>query len=551
MSNVQLPAGWASATIDQILMTQSDGKIIHQGWSPQCHKEPAEEGEWGVLKTTSIQDGYFLDSKNKKLPVNKEPKPRIEVRVNDLLLTNAGPRARCGVATLVRKTRSKLMLSGKMYRMRFDERFIFPNLVEFWLRTSQIQAELNERKTGISESGLNMTQDRFLTLPVVVLPLAEQQQIVAQLNAMLAKVDNLKISLDNISAILKRFRQSVLAAAVSGRLSEEWRGRSERVGWEDKTIFDVVQAKPRNGNSPNGVEYETPYKNLTLSATTLGYFVDGKFKYVNIDISDDSYLWVKPGDVLIQRANTIEYVGVSAIYKGPANRYVYPDLMMKCTPNESILGDYLHYCLLSQKVRKYFRDNATGTAGNMPKINQQTVCSAPICVPSIKEQTEIVRRVEQLFAFADQIEQRVKDAQLRVNHLTPSILAKAFRGELTAEWREHNPDLISGENSAEALLKKIKTEREKMVSAKKNNREGVKTKAGNNMKPKQIIPITEALKVAGAPLAAQTLLVQSGYSSDATTDELERFFLDIREQLNLGSILRVRSGDEDIFTLVK
>jgi len=85
-----------------------------------------------------------------------------------------------------------------------------------------------------------------------------------------------------------------------------------------------------------------------------------------------------------------------------------------------------------------------------------------------EEQTEIVRRVEQLFAYADQIEQRVKDAQARVNHLTQAILAKAFRGELTADWRAQNPELISGENSAEALLKRIKAERESGKSGKKS-----------------------------------------------------------------------------------
>ena len=47
----------------------------------------------------------------------------------------------------------------------------------------------------------------------------------------------------------------------------------------------------------------------------------------------------------------------------------------------------------------------------------------------------------------------------RVNNRTQSILAKAFRGELTAQWRAENPDLISGENSAAALLEKIKAER--------------------------------------------------------------------------------------------
>ncbi|HBM9794089.1 TPA: restriction endonuclease subunit S, partial [Escherichia albertii] len=75
------------------------------------------------------------------------------------------------------------------------------------------------------------------------------------------------------------------------------------------------------------------------------------------------------------------------------------------------------------------------------------------------EQAEIVRRVEQLFAYADTIEKQVNNALARVNNLTQSILAKAFRGELTAQWRAENPDLISGENSAAALLEKIKAER--------------------------------------------------------------------------------------------
>lgn len=85
--------------------------------------------------------------------------------------------------------------------------------------------------------------------------------------------------------------------------------------------------------------------------------------------------------------------------------------------------------------------------------------SLPIGLPPEEEINEIVRRVEQLFAYADTIEKQVNSALTRVNSLTQSILAKAFRGELTAQWRAENPDLVSGENSAAALLEKIKAER--------------------------------------------------------------------------------------------
>ena len=91
-------------------------------------------------------------------------------------------------------------------------------------------------------------------------------------------------------------------------------------------------------------------------------------------------------------------------------------------------------------------------------------------IPSLEEQTEIVRRVDQLFAYADQIEQRLEQARGRVDHLTQSILARAFRGELTADWREQNPDLISGDNSAEALLARIKAEKAKSKPVKRTRR---------------------------------------------------------------------------------
>jgi type I restriction enzyme, S subunit len=89
--------------------------------------------------------------------------------------------------------------------------------------------------------------------------------------------------------------------------------------------------------------------------------------------------------------------------------------------------------------------------------------SIPVSMPPRDEQNEIVRLVDRLVAFADQVEQQVKNAQARVDKLTQSILAKALRGELTAEWRAENPELISGELSARALLERIKAEKARQM----------------------------------------------------------------------------------------
>lgn len=117
-------------------------------------------------------------------------------------------------------------------------------------------------------------------------------------------------------------------------------------------------------------------------------------------------------------------------------------------------NDYLCYNLMHFNVIPWL----SGTTGRA-KLTQAALNILPIGLPPEKEINEIVRRVDQLFAYADTVERQVNSALERVNQLTQSILAKAFRGELTAQWREDNPELISGENSAEALLERIKEER--------------------------------------------------------------------------------------------
>ncbi|KHL69317.1 type I restriction enzyme S protein [Pseudomonas flexibilis] len=292
-------------------------------------------------------------------------------------------------------------------------------------------------------------------------PLAEQTRIAQKLDELLAQVDTLKARIDAIPALLKRFRQSVLAAAVSGRLTENWR-KGEPANWTALTIADLIDGKPRNGYSPKAVEYDTGVKSLSLSATTSGIFKGEYFKYVDQEISKESYLWLQPGDILIQRANTLEYVGVSAIYEGDPLEYIYPDLMMKCRAKDRVLTKFLYFCLSSQKVRKHFRDHATGTAGNMPKINQHTVMNAPALLPPLAEQTEIVRRVEQLFAFADQLEAKVATAQARIDRLTQSILAKAFRGELVPQDPNDEP--------ASVLLERIQAQRAAAPKARRGRK---------------------------------------------------------------------------------
>jgi type I restriction enzyme S subunit len=319
-----------------------------------------------------------------------------------------------------------------MYRFRADPELVDSRYLEAFLRAPETKAQIDAMKTGISESGMNITHEKFAQLLVPLAPRPEQQHVADKLDTVLARVDACRDHLSRVAALLKRLRQSVLAAATSGRLTEEWRGPSSE-SWLAVQLGDLLAEKPRNGYSPKAVDYETPVRSLTLSATTQGKFKGQFSKFIDEEISPNSHLWLEPGDLLIQRANSLEYVGVCAIFDGPARTFIYPDLMMKCRPNRRTTSSFLHIVLSADGARKYFRDSATGTAGNMPKINQQTVIAVPIHLPPAHEQAEIVSRVETLFAFADRLEARLTQAQTVVDRLSPSLLAKAFRGELVPQ----------------------------------------------------------------------------------------------------------------------
>lgn len=350
------------------------------------------------------------------------------------------------------------VLNQHIFRVDFDDALLDKRFFRY-----AINQKLSEL-IDVAHGGVGLrhvTKGVFEKTLVALPPRAEQTRIANQLDTLLTRIQACNDRFDAIPALLKRFRQTVLEAATTGRLTAERRTDPQVKKWISCTVGQVLNGKPRNGYSPQAVDYETPIKSLTLSATTTGKFLGRHSKFIAEPIAADSHLWLEPGDILIQRANSLEYVGISAIFDGPKKHFIYPDLMMKCRPNDQVKNKFLFYALSAETTRTYFRENATGTAGNMPKINQQTVMSAPLLLPPMDEQAEIVRRVEALFALADRIEARCTVARTQAQRLTPLLLAKAFRGELVPQDPNDEPASellarIALSNPAGASKKKLK-----------------------------------------------------------------------------------------------
>src|SRR5690606_4369365 len=112
---------------------------------------------------------------------------------------------------------------------------------------------------------------------------------------------------------------------------------------------------PTNGFSPKAVDYETPVLSLTLTATTSGRFRPEHSKFIATEIPEDSDLWLSDGDILVQRGNTLEYVGVAAIYQGAPHVFIYPDLMMKLRVYSELDVGYIHLAMSEESARDFLR----------------------------------------------------------------------------------------------------------------------------------------------------------------------------------------------------
>ena len=268
--------------------------------------------------------------------------------------------------------------------------------------------------------------------PIPVAPVLQQQHVVDRIESLFAKLGEARQKVQDVLDGFESRKAAIFHKAFSGELTARWR-KEHGVGmesWVYCKLIDVLVDKPRNGYSPKPVEYKTAYKSMTLSATTSGVFKSEFFKYIDEKIPDSSYLWLKPNDILVQRANSLDKVGISAIYTGKEHEFIYPDLMMKLTVKESNSSHYINYFLKSEKTLNYYRSNATGTAGNMPKINQKVVSETPVILPSCKEQKMIVHILDSFFAKEQQAKEASVTVLEQIDLIKKSILARAFRGEL-------------------------------------------------------------------------------------------------------------------------
>ena len=447
-----------------------------------------DKGLLPVLRANNIQKGKLLNSDLVYVPCELV-KQRQKLNLGDIVVAmSSGSKSVVGKAAKVDSVIDGSF--GAFCGVLRPVSGVDSNYVSWFTHSLEYRNKVSSLSAGANINNLKPSHFDVIAIPVA--PLAEQKAIADKLDTLLAQVESTKARLERIPKILKRFRQSVLAAAVSGKLTEEWRSQNRFTPPSDTWPSCEEVAKPFEiPGDWVGVALGSVSEKVSVGhvGKTSEFYTDREsgipflrsqnVRPGRISLDGLAYITVsfhqslkksqlQPGDLLVVRvgANRGDACVLPAIFdQVNCANIVFARPMSGLSP-------YLNLYFQSPLSQEQLLGVTVGGAQGV--INTKSVAQTFLALPPIEEQIEIVRRVEQLFAYADTIETQVNNALERINNLTQSILAKAFRGELTEQWRKDNPDLISGENSAESLLEKIKAERAAAKPVKRGRKKAKK-----------------------------------------------------------------------------
>jgi type I restriction enzyme S subunit len=314
-------------------------------------------------------------------------------------------------------------------------------------------------------------------------PLAEQRRIAKKLDALFAEIAEGEAALEMARTGLETFRRALLKAAVAGQLTKDWRaanwvsetghdllaqikaeraargpdkGRGRRAGGEspldpsalpqfpeswalaklDELILEIEAGLnvAAEGRPPSDGEIGI----VKVSAVTWGTFDEEASKTLRRGAKVKEENFIRQGDFLFSRANTLELVGAPVIVKSISKRLVLSDKVLRFRLVPSV-DHWVEIALKSSIGRQQIEARATGAQLSMRNISQDSIRQIVIPLPPPGEMTEILRRVAEALAGASDILTTLNAEAADAARLKQSVLKAAFEGRLVAQYPADEP----------------------------------------------------------------------------------------------------------------
>lgn len=419
----QPPSHWKPTTLGEII------ERIEAGRSFAGESRPASLDEWGIIKVSAMTYGTFRENENKAVPAEADFSPVAEIQPGDLLISRANTRDYVGASVLVGNCRPRLLLSDKSLRLHpigaVDRRWLW-----YALNTPSARQYLSDASTGVKSGMRNISQASLRAMPLMLPPLDEQRQIVKLLEDHLFRLDAAQSEVDSAVRRINGWRRASADRLLSG------------LDAPVRSVAELLREPMRNGHSARAARDGEPgIRTLTLTAVTRWSFTDAFTKMSAADPNRVFGLWLAPGDILVQRSNTPELVGTTAMYGGPPNWAIFPDLMIRLrVDTEVALPEYVTAVLRSERVHRQLRSKAKGLAGSMPKIDQQAIASVVLKVPPLSCQRELMSELSEIEQASSRLAQAANTARRQAQALRKALLDAAFSGRLTG--RASDMDMV-------------------------------------------------------------------------------------------------------------
>lgn len=476
----ELPTGWAKSQLRNLIA--ADGLFTDGDWVESKDQDP--QGNIRLLQLADIGDGRFVSKSSRFINETAFAQLRCtELAPGDVLVARMPDPL--GRACLMPVLSQRCVTVVDVAAIRPGRQSVHPKWLMHSINAPQFRQAIESQSSGTTRK--RISRGNLGDLDVFVPPRDEQQRIADKLDAVLARVDACRERLASTVPLLKRLRQSVFAAATSGRLTDDWRSENSCEN-EAAKLLELLQSDHAtagghgrgNASDPTEEAHDldvadipetwvvatlrdacTPGRPITYGILKPGpELADGvpyvrvadfpgnrlrleTIKKTSLEI-DEQYkrARLKAGDLLLSIRGSVGRLVVIPPALEDAN--ITQDTARLSISNR-ILADYVRFALLCETTQRRMQKAVRGVA--VRGINIGDVRALQIPLPPFKEQQEIVTRVKAILEVAGRLEMRLTQAQAATDRLTPALLAKAFRGELVPQDPADEP--------AAALLKRL------------------------------------------------------------------------------------------------
>ena len=368
----------------------------------------------------------------------------------DVLLCKINPRIN-RVWKVSQFTDNELIASSEWIIIRNNH--INENYLMYCFQSKYFREFMLSNVSGVGGSLMRAQPKYVQTYPIPLPPLSEQQRIVERIEELFAKLDEAKERLQEVEDSFAVRKAAILHKAFTGELTKQWRRKNgvSDESWEESNLGSFIACGPQNGLYKPKSSYGDGIRIIRIDA-----FYDGvieqwdELKRLRLDENEIECYSLNLNDILINRVNSMQYLGKSALVRELKDICVFESNIMRLSVDESrIYPEFLISFLNSQMGLNELRKNAK-QAVNQASINQQDIKNVIINLPALSEQHEIVRLIDDLLARERSAQQATEQALASIDLMKKSILARAFRGELGTNK--------ASEASALELLKQVLAE---------------------------------------------------------------------------------------------